>query len=152
MNRHTLTVALILCGTVAGCDATADPVQQELEKFHGTWQLVRYVKDGKELPTDDCVKLSETLDGEGKFTLSREGQETVRGFVTIIDPAGSPGQFNNEYTAGPAQGRKTFGIYRFDEDTLEVCLAWSEAARPTEFTADKGSARALAVYRRVRPR
>ena len=88
------------------------------------------------------------LDGEGNFALYNEGQETVRGVLTVTDADGDSGRFVNEYTAGTPKGRKAFGIYRFVDDTLEVCTAWTEEGRPTAFTAAKGSRHALAVYRR----
>ena len=44
------------------------------------------------------------------------------------------------------------GIYRLEGDTLELCQAFPDESRPTEFATRKGDTRLLMVLKRVGPK
>jgi uncharacterized protein (TIGR03067 family) len=69
--------------------------------------------------------------------------------VKRIDAARNPKTIDLEIMAGEYKGIVYLGIYELDGDTLRLCFALPDRpVRPSEFSASKGSVRALTEFKR----
>ncbi|TWT57401.1 hypothetical protein KOR42_07620 [Thalassoglobus neptunius] len=127
-----------------------DPnVSPELKNFSGDWEVVELVEDGKVIPQE---AIRSWLPSGGKveiaenaiiFTSPSDGKKHVK--VFSIDATKYP----PELTINTQEGIEGWGIFRFDEGRLVLCLSHpTEAARPTDFSASAGSKRMLMVLKR----
>jgi len=125
-----------------GQDSPAD-----LKKIQGTWMPIKGTFDGVEAPAallkdrlwvvnDD--QLSELVKGR------RENRATLR-----LDSSKKPAALDLGYSEGPARGQVGTGIYKFDGDSLTICIV-VPGERPAEFTCPPGSGRALIVFQRAK--
>jgi uncharacterized protein (TIGR03067 family) len=85
-----------------------------------------------------------------KMTFLYKDKERGRASLKI-DPSTSPAQIDTTGEDGPGKGRTVKGIYKFDGDTLTVCVGgWGSKDRPTEFASKPGSGRLLFVHKRAK--
>jgi uncharacterized protein (TIGR03067 family) len=84
-----------------------------------------------------------------KWSMRRGDQTVVEWKVKTLDPTKTPKAIDFEITSGTYKGVVYLGIYELDGDTLRICFAMPDRpVRPTEFTAGKGSVRALSELKR----
>ncbi len=128
---------------LGGARAKVDPnPKKELEKLKGKWQAVEMEFAGEAIPEDgakrfgmeftaDKVTMKGKLAAGGAGFLIRDGEET---YAFKIDPSKKKAEMDIEIKENePAKG-----IYKFDGDTLIVCIDYSRSDRPTDFaTKDK---------------
>ena len=81
---------------------------------------------------------------DGKFR-GRFGPETSEGTYTT-DPAKDPAQI--DCVSGKAAKSKG-GIFKVEKDTLTLCFAEGDAARPTKFESPAGTRIMLLTFKRV---
>jgi uncharacterized protein (TIGR03067 family) len=120
--------------------------QGDLERLQGTWIAETLEADGFKAPPQVTAACRITFDGN-RFIQVRP-QVKMEGFV-LLSPNKHPKEMDGIHEGDASKQRP--GIYEFDGDRLRCCFGAPGGARPTDFTADKGSGRALAVYRRARP-
>lgn len=127
----------------------ADAKKVEQDRFQGAWQVVELVENGKVIPRES---IREWLPSGGRleviedaivFTSPHDGKKHVK--TVSIDAAVYPRTIDIS-----SQGKKDgWGIYRFDEGRLVICLSDpDESERPGEFAAREGSKRTLMVLER----
>ena len=122
--------------------------KKELEKFQGKWVQVSTTIDGKALEEDELKNRSVVFKGEKRTLLYKDKE---RGTASLkIDPSKSPAQIDTTAEDGPAKGGTSKGIYKFDGDTLTICLGGSGKDRPTEFASKPGSGTMLFVQKRAK--
>jgi uncharacterized protein (TIGR03067 family) len=136
-----LCTGLLVFGPNAGQDA-----KKELARMEGTWKVVSVVINGQELKEADIKDDRLIIKGD-QFTL-KGGKQTLEGKVTI-DPSKTPKHLDAEATGADKKVVKSLGIYQLTKDTLKVCYSVPPNPRPTEFTSEEKSSRALVVYQRV---
>jgi uncharacterized protein (TIGR03067 family) len=80
----------------------------------------------------------------------RRGEETVLQWkVKTLDPTKTPKEIDIEVASGKYKGVVYLGIYELKGDTLRICFAMPDRpVRPTDFSAGKGSVRALSEFKR----
>ena len=171
------SILILLFAALPGADSAQqppadDPIQRDLKAVQGTWELVRYERQGKTwgrkgIARDFKEKGRELLlRFEGEKLLVGEGKdqesarlrrgERLQDHTFWLDPTKTPKHFNiniwSDWGFG-ARGTLHFeGIYRLQGDRLEICVAHHPNARPTEFRVDKDHEwQWLLVYRRVPP-
>lgn len=122
----------------------------ELEPFQGHWQVAELVEDGKVIPKEAIKEWlpsggrAEIIDNAIVFKSPQDGKKYVK--VFSVDATKYP----KAIEVSTPERKDTWGIYRFDEGKLVVCLADpSDGERPTEFSAETGSKRMLMVLQRV---
>jgi uncharacterized protein (TIGR03067 family) len=122
----------------------------ELAEFQGNWEVTELVEDGKVIPKE---AISDWLPSGGKFeivenamifTSNHDGKKHAKVFA--IDPTRSP----KGLELSTKEGKDGWGIFKFDDDRLVICMADPENDRPTEFSAKEGSKRLLMTIRRVK--
>jgi len=121
----------------------------ELKPFQGTWEAVELSEDGHVVPRE---AISEWLPSGGRFEIAdnaiivtnpHDGKKSAK--LYSIDAT----QYPRAIDIITRDKKDAVGIFRFDDDRLIVCLIDpEEGARPTDFSARKGSKRMLMVLKR----
>jgi uncharacterized protein (TIGR03067 family) len=135
------TLALVCCHT------GADDARDDLKALEGTWDLIYFERDGKEVKLQKDTQAINTGD---KFVVKR-GEEVIAAGTMKLDPSKKPKASETAYTEGMDKGKSFKGIYQIDADTVKFCRAGSpDDERPTEFKTKPGSGRFVAVYKRAK--
>src|SRR5262249_20716287 len=122
--------------------------KKELEKFQGKWVVVSLSMDGKAWEGDERKDRFVVFKGEKRTLLYKDKE---RGTASLkLDPSKSPAQIDSTNEDGPGKGVTTKGIYKFDGDTLTVCMGGIGKDRPTEFASKPGSGTILVVHKRAK--
>lgn len=130
----------------------SDQLTQEVQRLGGAWQITSLQSDGK----DQAEKakgfryffegqLMKLQDRQGKPMLRADGKPDERSFLINVQ--------TNPKTIDMTIQVKTkaflsLGIYRMQDDELQLCLAEPGAPRPTEFKSKQGVT--LVVLQRVK--
>jgi len=145
ISRMTLLAVLIAVSPVL-----AEEKNPELQRFQGHWQVTELVEDGKVIPKKAIKEWlpsggrAEIVDNAIIFKSPHDGKKFVK--VFSVDATKYP----KGIEISTPKRKDSWGIYRFDEDRLVICLADpDEAKRPKEFSAKTGSKRMLMVLKRT---
>lgn len=143
----TLAVGLLLAPTLSAGDPTTD-----LKKLQGTWEIVSLVDDGEEVAAsaikEDVVENGRIEFKDKTLTFTRALLREKRQLHFTLGTAGEVSTI--EFTTPEKEVKK--GIYRFREDTLQLCVSFSpEKDRPDGFASAKGSTALLLTLKRVNP-
>jgi uncharacterized protein (TIGR03067 family) len=152
-NFPTLLIGcLLLTGPGSSNASGAIPeegMKQELKALAGTWRPVSAENNGYTAPEGSLDGNLWIRDADGKWTMRRDGKPVVEWMVKNIDSTKNPKTIDIEVAAGTYKGVVYLGIYELDGDTLRICFALPDKPeRPTEFSAARGSIRALTEFRR----
>jgi uncharacterized protein (TIGR03067 family) len=149
-----------------------DAVKRDLQAAQGTWKLVRYERQGKVWGRKRIARdfksggreLQLRIKGDKLFVGEGEDQMSCRlrrgarpqDHTFWLDPTTTPKRCDISIGSDwgfLSRGTAYYeGIYRFQGDRLEICLAHHPEARPTRFSTDKDHEwRWLLVYQRVPP-
>ena len=140
--------SVVVAVVIVGCNATADDAKEDLKTLQGTWDLIYFERDGKEVKLQNDIKAINTGD---KFVVKR-GDQVIAAGTMKLDPSKKPKASETTYTEGPDNGKTFKGIYQFDGDTTKFCRAGSpDGERPTEFKTKPDSGQFVAVYKRAKP-
>lgn len=144
-----LVIGLELCFHLVIAHAGDDPVEKERKIYQGTWRVVTFIIDGKEVSENDAKKLIFINKADGAWSVESEGKE-ISGGKSDIDPTKIPKTIDFMPTLGVFSGNEYLGIYELDKDTRQICFADKDKGRPTEFSAPVGSGRFLLKFERVK--
>ncbi|MGQ0637101.1 MAG: TIGR03067 domain-containing protein [Planctomycetaceae bacterium] len=140
----------VVAFTAASSLFAADGKQAELARFQGNWQVVELVEDGKVIPREafrDALPSGgrfEVIEDTIVFTSPHDGHKHAKTFS--IDPT----QYPKAIEISANQKKDGWGIYRFDEERLVICVSHpEESPRPEAFSAKEGSQRTLMVLERA---
>lgn len=136
---------------LAGCRSEQDSTQAEREILQGKWALVYQQMDGRKVPDEE---VAESLRGQMEFVgekihYSVELPGFDFRFSYRLHPEQQPKGIDLMVMATPdgkGVGQTTFGIYRMQGGTLEICH--SKTNRPTAFSAEEGSHNVLIALKR----
>jgi uncharacterized protein (TIGR03067 family) len=153
LNTPILLVAFLLLAGLGSPDASGDPpgdaFKKELKAMAGTWRPISAENNGYQASAEDLKGILWFRDADGKWTARRGDKNVVEWAVKKIDATKNPKTIDMEITAGPYKGVVYQGIYELDGDTLRICFALPDRdVRPTEFSASKGTIRALSEFKR----
>lgn len=139
-----LLVGSVLIASLASQGITAADGKSELE---GTWDLVYFERDGKEVMLREETKAINIGD---KFVV-KVGDKIIAAGNFKLDPSKNPKTVDSTYTEGPDKGKTFKSIYQLDGDMLKFCRAGSpDSERPTEFKTKPGSGGFVSVYKRAK--
>ena len=133
MNSCRLALLLALAAGTLPAARTADQptVKTDLARLQGEWSMVSGVADGYAVPDTMLKNSQRTCDGD-VTTVIVGGQLILQAKFTL-DPSKTPKTVDYLAIDGVTKGRKHFGIYELDGDTVKFCFGEPDAARPTEF-------------------
>jgi len=152
-NTPILLVTFLLLAGLNSPNASGDPLgdafTNELKALAGTWRPISTENNGYKASKEDLKDTLWIRDADGKWTMRRGDKTVVEWAVKKIDATKNPKTIDIEVTAGQYKGVVYQGIYELDGDTLRICFAMPDRdERPTEFSASKGSIRALSEFQR----
>jgi uncharacterized protein (TIGR03067 family) len=155
MARNTLllliTFLLLACSASSGGTLGEPGIARELKAMAGSWEPIFTENNGYKSSEGDLTGTLWTRDADGKWVARRGGKTLVEWAVKNIDPTQNPKTIDIEVTAGAYKGVVYLGIYELDGDTLRICFALPDKPeRPTDFSAAKGTVRALSEFKRVK--
>jgi uncharacterized protein (TIGR03067 family) len=147
IGAGALVMALLV---TSGADAQQKqpqpPARPKAQGAVTVWRMDKLINDGKD--DSAAVKKVPAAADEKNFVLPLGNGECVIGTYKRIPGKQFKG-FDAVGTSGPGKGLRFQGIYQVKGDTLELCFAPAGKARPTEFTAKKGSGNRLVVLKRI---
>jgi uncharacterized protein (TIGR03067 family) len=148
LPEFVLAEGMRYCSTTAAVPTDRGDVQQELEKFTGSWVLVYWLFDGEEQSLAEGRPVM-TFEAE-RFTIRRGGRVIERGYIEVLAPQRRPKPY--EYAPTEVNGRpqalKYPGIYLLEDDLFIACIGY-QGERPGAFSSVAGSRTELVVYTRV---
>ena len=152
-NFPTLLIGFLLLtghGSSNASGATpGDGMTKELKALAGTWRPVSAENNGYTATEGYLDEDIWIRDANGRWTMQRDGKPVVEWIVRNIDLTKNPKTIDIEVAAGTYKGVVYLGIYELDGDTLRICFALPDKpVRPTEFSAARGSIRALTEFKR----
>jgi len=124
--------------------------KNDLNKLKGAWKATSVEAGGMALPDELLDKITFTITGD-KYTFKSpddNGVETVEEGTLKLDAAKKPAQMDINITKGKDEGKKQYGIYELDGDTMKVCFTPPEEERPKDFTTKEGSKNVVMLFKR----
>jgi uncharacterized protein (TIGR03067 family) len=112
--------------------------------LHGEWAVESFIDDGE---PEDCVGMTIEFATNNRLVVRKGGKVDDEGTYSTA-PAKDPGEL--DWVEADGKNRLP-GIYRFDGDTLILCVRADPAGtRPTAFDAPPGSDCALIILKRAK--
>jgi uncharacterized protein (TIGR03067 family) len=118
---------------------------EQLRAWEGDWRFVSLEVDGQAVPPAMMGEARLLVDGD-RFRM--ESPEGAYEGVFTLDVEVDPPQIDIEFVEGPEAGEHAYGIFRLEDDRLELCLGVVGATRPAGFVTSPGSGHALERLRR----
>jgi uncharacterized protein (TIGR03067 family) len=133
--KSVIAAVALCCLSVPALAANAAAAKDQ-ESLQGTWQVVSFKVEGAQGPPEEVIKTMKlTIKGD-KMSHGGAGGRTEEATFTL-DATQQPKTLDMTPTAGPDKGKSILGIYQLDGDTLKICAAKPETARPKEFKEGK---------------
>jgi uncharacterized protein (TIGR03067 family) len=147
--RDSLFSVALVASLFSFAYAAEDAAKTDVARLQGEWVMVSGAADGVPLPEVYRQAAKRVCTGdETKVTINTQ---LILHAKFAVDPAKLPRTIDYAAIAGPTEGRKHFGIYEFDGDTVKFCFGEPDAARPTDFTTKPGDRRTSTVWKRQAP-
>ncbi len=141
------SVVALLAVALVSHNVRADDAKDDLKALQGTWDLIYFERDGKEVK---LLKDTKAINTGDRFVVKR-GDEVIAAGMMKLDPGKKPKASETTYTEGPDKGKTFKGIYQIEGDTAKFCRAGSpDGERPTAFKTEPGTGQLVAVYRRAK--
>ncbi len=145
----TRAIAVLSLSLSIFANARAEDKSTELAKHQGKWSVTSMIRDDKEAPTD--IRESITREVSDDHIVWKRDGESFAGTRFVIDAKKSPKEIDLIPDGGPATDKHVLGIYKFDGETLTICMADAGRPRPTAFEAKAGSKQTLQSFKRAKP-
>ena len=141
-------IVAILC--LVGCDDTGKTspsrAGDDKSELEGTWELVYFERDGKEIMLQNDTKFI----AAGDTFIVKRADEVLAAGTFKLDPDKQPKTSETTYTEGRDKGKTFKAIYQVDGDTVKFCRASSsDDERPTEFKTKAEGGGFVSVYKRA---
>lgn len=119
---------------------------EQLRALEGNWSFARLEVDGASMPAETFRTSRLLIDGDRFRTETPDGN--YEGIFNINVEA-QPHEIAIEFVEGPEAGNHNHGIFRFNDDQLEICLDLNGQQRPGKFGASQGSGHAYEILKRT---
>jgi len=119
---------------------------EQLRALEGVWSFARLEIDGGRMPVDAIQSSRLLIDGDRFRT---ETPEANYEGVFNINVEAQPHEIDIEFVEGPEAGNWNYGIFRVEEDRLEICLDLNGKPRPAEFRTSPGGGHAYELLTRI---
>ncbi len=138
------TVSILM---LAALNGRAGDAKGDLKALQGTWELVYFERDGKDVKLQPGTQAIYT----GNKFVVKAGDKVIAAGTVKLDPSKKPKASDATYTEGADKGKTFKSIYQIDGDTTKFCRAGSpDQDRPTELKTKAGTGQIAAVYKRAK--
>jgi uncharacterized protein (TIGR03067 family) len=134
---------LVVCGCLLASAAGADDKTADAKSLSGAWRVVSLEFGGEKQDAPEGDEAVVTFK-DGKALVKDEEQFTFK-----TDPTTDPKIIDFVKSMDPDKGQTLEGIYKFDGETLVICL-WSgmgTKSRPADFATKAGDNFVLVVLK-----
>jgi uncharacterized protein (TIGR03067 family) len=141
-----LTVGLPAAPAAPAKDKETKDAKDDIKKFEGEWTFTNWETGGQSLPKEVLEITKWSVKGDKyKFQMGENEEEgTIK-----LDPGKKPATVDLAITSGNDAGKDQVGIYKFDGESIVICLARPGAKdRPTEFKATEDDGQILVTIKR----
>ena len=141
-----LTVGPTALPAAPAKDKEAKDSKDDAKKFEGDWTFTAWETNGQALPKEILEITKWSVKGDKyKFQMGETEEEgTIK-----LDPAKKPATIDLAITSGNDSGKDQVGIYKFDGESLVICLARPGVKdRPTEFKTTEEDGQILVTIKR----
>ena len=137
--------ALLAVGLVLSAPGVKDPPKKaEPPGLVGEWKVEEATVGGNALPGAIKDGLTIEFTADGKYLIRVNGQSKEATYATTA------GKEVNEIDFKDPTGRPALGIYKFEKETLTLCMAeGNNVTRPASFESPAGSRVMLMTLKRV---
>ena len=142
----SLLVGWSLIVLLASVPPTAQEPDAELKRHQGTWDVVKFVRNGEDSPADLVASIVRIVDGD--HVVWRRDGKSFSGSTIVLDPTADPKTIDILADGGPARDKRVRGVYKLEDDKLTICTSDPDEPRPKDFKAEKGSKQTLMVFKR----
>jgi len=118
---------------------------EQLRALEGEWSFASLEVDGTAMSVAAMGAAKLLIDGD-RFRM--ESPEATYEGVFNIDVEMEPHHIDIEFIKGPEAGNWNYGIFRLQNDQLEICLDMNGKPAPAEFRTTRGSGTAYEVLKR----
>src|SRR5690348_8951826 len=98
--RQVCGVLAVVALELLGCSVLAEDAKDDLKALQGSWDLIYFERNGKEVKVQNDTKAINTGD---KFVVKR-GDQVVAAGTMKLDPSKKPKASETTYTKGPDKG------------------------------------------------
>ncbi len=112
---------------------------EALRSLEGTWHFERLEVSGNEVAPEMLVGSRILIDGD---QFRSESAGSIYEGIFLIDVEPKISTIDIQFVEGPEQGNTNYGIFRFVDSRLEICLDIYGKARPTKFATKAGTGQA----------
>jgi uncharacterized protein (TIGR03067 family) len=141
---------VLTSGFHADLSARGGDMDQELQKFNGTWKVLSMKINGNTIEDKKPVDARVVIQ-QGKFKSIASTFGMVSEGMLTIDPKKEPKELTFAYTSGTTAGKKQLGIYKFDANKLTICFSpTGNPQRPTAFASPMDSDLILVEWEKVK--
>ena len=143
------SVGILLAAEVA----QGDDAKEDLEKLHGTWEIVELIADGHTVPADKLKGSQVVFKGDEMTLTQGDAVNDARKFRVKLDPRQKPKAIDMTALNSKYKGSVGAAIYQLEGDTLKLCSPDDPRSkeRPTEFKSPKGAQLILLTLKRAKP-
>lgn len=127
-----------------------DPaIQAELARFQGDWIMASSESAGVKVPAERFPAYRRSVKGDTySIVIANDlGPVTLRGRFAL-NPQAVPAAIDAESEGGDLM----LGIYKFEGETLTLCLSRPGEPRPTKFAADAATHATMTAWTREKPK
>jgi uncharacterized protein (TIGR03067 family) len=117
-------------------------------ELEGEWTMLSGAQSGQPMPKDWHKFAKRTATGN-RITVTMNGQVMLDVRFTV-NRESDPKAIDYVVAAGPAIGKRQYGIYRLDGETLTTAIAALGDPRPADFRTQTGDGRLVTSWRRVK--
>jgi uncharacterized protein (TIGR03067 family) len=146
--RTTSLIALTVVAISIAWAEDNEATKKDIAQLQGEWLMVSGTADGFPIPSDMIPNSKRVCKGN-ELTATVGGQLVMKAKIAI-DPSKKPKTIDYDVTDGPTKGKKHWGIYELDGDTLKSCFGAPGAERPTDYTSKPGDKRTSTVWKRAK--
>ena len=143
-QARRFVLGLFITGFGPAGVADDDSAKNELKRHQGTWVATSSTFDGQKAP-ENVVRSIKRIVTDDHVVWERNGKRFA-GSKIMVDSSKKPATIDVIPDGGPNRGEHILGIFKFDRDTLTICMAAAGKPRPTGFTAEKASGWTLQTF------
>ena len=128
------------------------PVATEIASLQGTWSLVVYILNGREVRADDA-RSTWTVAGDrwtSKWVSDNGATQIAEGVMRIVEQKNGAKSVDLVHTTGQYKGRTTYSIFQLEGDVLKYCYTGNPELRPQSFASSEGDGLGLVLWRKVK--